>query len=323
MIIDKIREIGYTDFMNNVREIAKKINDIETITDVPMKERTTFRTGGCADLMIFPDNEQELQTVLKLLSEENLPFFILGGGANLLVSDDGIREPVISLEKMNRITVDGCRIRAEAGASVEDVCTAALDSCLSGVEFLYRLPGSVGGAVRMNARCYDHSICEVLDQIVYFDKNGKPLRRTPEEGGFGYKQSPFQNNGTVVTAAVFRLQKGNRTQIEAAMKANESDRERKGHFRYPCAGSIFKNDRRFGKPSGILIDEAGLRGLREGGAQVAPFHGNIIINTGKATSTEIRNLIETVRSRVFSSCGCRLEPEVVFAGEWKMSPLSL
>lgn len=93
--------------MNNVREIAKKINDIETITDVPMKERTTFRTGGCADLMIFPDNEQELQTVLKLLSEENLPFFILGGGANLLVSDDGIREPVISLEKMNRITVDG------------------------------------------------------------------------------------------------------------------------------------------------------------------------------------------------------------------------
>lgn len=302
--------------MDNVREIAKKINDIETITDAPMKERTTFRTGGSADLLILPADTEELQAVLRLLSQLRSPFFLLGGGANLLVSDDGIREPVISLEKMNRITVDGCRIRAEAGASVEAVCTAALGSSLSGVEFLYRLPGSVGGAVRMNARCYDRSICEVLEEIVYFDKNGEPMRRTPEDGGFGYKQSPFQENGTVVTAAVFRLREGNPSQIEAEMRANESDRERKGHFRYPCAGSIFKNDRRFGKPSGMLIDEAGLRGLREGGAQVAPFHGNIIINTGEATSTEIRRLIETVRNRVFSAVGCLMEPEVVFAGDW-------
>lgn len=302
--------------MDNVREIAKKINDIETITDAPMKERTTFRTGGSADLLILPADIEELQAVLRLLSQLRSPFFLLGGGANLLVSDDGIREPVISLEKMNRITVDGCRIRAEAGASVEAVCTAALGSSLSGVEFLYRLPGSVGGAVRMNARCYDRSICEVLEEIVYFDKNGEPMRRTPEDGGFGYKQSPFQENGTVVTAAVFRLREGNPSQIEAEMRANESDRERKGHFRYPCAGSIFKNDRRFGKPSGMLIDEAGLRGLREGGAQVAPFHGNIIINTGEATSTEIRRLIETVRNRVFSAVGCLMEPEVVFAGDW-------
>lgn len=302
--------------MDNVREIAKKINDIETITDAPMKDRTTFRTGGSADLLILPADIEELQAVLRLLSQLRSPFFLLGGGANLLVSDDGIREPVISLEKMNRITVDGCRIRAEAGASVEAVCTAALGSSLSGVEFLYRLPGSVGGAVRMNARCYDRSICEVLEEIVYFDKNGEPMRRTPEDGGFGYKQSPFQENGTVVTAAVFRLREGNPSQIEAEMRANESDRERKGHFRYPCAGSIFKNDRRFGKPSGMLIDEAGLRGLREGGAQVAPFHGNIIINTGEATSTEIRRLIETVRNRVFSAVGCLMEPEVVFAGDW-------
>ena len=302
--------------MDNVREIAKKINDIETITDAPMKERTTFRTGGSADLLILPADTEELQAVLRLLSQLRSPFFLLGGGANLLVSDDGIREPVISLEKMNRITVDGCRITAEAGASVEAVCTAALGSSLSGVEFLYRLPGSVGGAVRMNARCYDRSICEVLEEIVYFDKNGEPMRRTPEDGGFGYKQSPFQENGTVVTAAVFRLREGNPSQIEAEMRANESDRERKGHFRYPCAGSIFKNDRRFGKPSGMLIDEAGLRGLREGGAQVAPFHGNIIINTGEATSTEIRRLIETVRNRVFSAVGCLMEPEVVFAGDW-------
>lgn len=302
--------------MDNVREIAKKINDIETITDAPMKERTTFRTGGSADLLILPADIEELQAVLRLLSQLRSPFFLLGGGANLLVSDDGIREPVISLEKMNRITVDGCRIRAEAGASVEAVCTAALGSSLSGVEFLYRLPGSVGGAVRMNARCYDRSICEVLEEIVYFDKSGEPMRRTPEDGGFGYKQSPFQENGTVVTAAVFRLREGNPSQIEAEMRANESDRERKGHFRYPCAGSIFKNDRRFGKPSGMLIDEAGLRGLREGGAQVAPFHGNIIINTGEATSTEIRRLIETVRNRVFSAVGCLMEPEVVFAGDW-------
>lgn len=311
-----MREIDYTDSMNNVREIAKKINDIETITDAPMKNRTTFRTGGSADLLILPADTEELQTVLRLLSQLQSPFFLLGGGANLLVSDDGIREPVISLEKMNRITVDGCRIRAEAGASVEAVCTAALENSLSGIEFLYRLPGSVGGAVRMNARCYDRSICEVLDEIAYFNGSGEPLRRTPADGGFGYKQSPFQDNGTVVTAAVFRLKKGLPPQIEAEMKANESDREQKGHFRYPCAGSIFKNDRRFGQPSGVLIDKAGLRGLRNGNAQVAPYHGNIIINTGDATSKQIRTLIETVRERVFADSGCLMEPEVVFAGDW-------
>lgn len=302
--------------MNTVREIRKKINDIGTITDAPMKERTTFRTGGTADLLILPENTGELQTVLRLLSELRSPFFLLGGGANLVVSDDGIREPVISLEKMNRISVDGCRITAEAGASVEAVCTAALRNSLSGVEFLYRLPGSVGGAVRMNARCYDRSICEVIEEIVYTAADGTLCRRTPADGGFGYKQSPFQDNGTVVTAAVFRLREGNPPQIEAEMKANESDRERKGHFRYPCAGSIFKNDRRFGKPSGVLIDEAGLRGVRDGGAQVAPYHGNIIINTGEATSTEIRRLIETVRKRVFTDSGCLMEPEVIFAGDW-------
>lgn len=302
--------------MNTVREIAKKINAIETITDADMKSRTTFRTGGNADLLILPANVGELQTVLRLLKAEKSPFFLLGGGANLLVSDDGIREPVISLEKMKRIAVEGERIRAEAGARVESVVQAAAENELTGCEFLHRLPGTVGGAVRMNARCYEHSICEILEEIIYLDVNQKVCRRTPDDGGFAYKQSPFQNNDTVVTEAVFCLKKGNRASIKAEMNAVESDREQKGHFRFPCAGSVFKNDRRFGKPSGVLIDEAGLRGLNEGGAQVAPFHGNIIINTGTATSTEIRHLTECVQATVFNRCGCFLEPEIVFAGDW-------
>ena len=245
-----------------------------------------MRVGGDADLMIFPSSEEELRRVLRTLTDERLPYFILGGGTNLIVADKGIREPVISTGKLSRISVDGCRITAEAGAQVEDVCLAALNAGLSGLEFLYKLPGSVGGAVRMNARCYERSAAEVIESVRYLKGDGSPHTLSPTDGGFGYKRSPFQDNASVVVSAVFRLEPGDRRQIEEAMNAAESDRIQKGHFRYPSAGSVFKNDRRFGKPTGRLIDEAGLRGLKRGGA-----HRKLRIDQAVAVNTEqsVRN----------------------------------
>ena len=151
----------------------------------------------------------------------------------------------------------------------------------------------------------------------FLKTDGSAHTLLPTDGSFGYKRSPFQNNGTVVLSAVFRLEPGNRIQIEAAMNAAESDRIQKGHFRFPSAGSIFKNDRRFGKPTGQLIDEAGLRGLTRGGAQIAPYHGNIIINTGGATAADICVLIGTVEETVERNCGLRPEPETVFVGDFE------
>ena len=211
--------------MFNLREFEKKINGIETRRNVPMAQRTSFHVGGNADLVIFPASEMELQRVLRLLSAERTPYFVLGGGTNLIVADKGIREPVIATEKLKRIAVDGCRITAEAGARVEDVCLAALNAGLSGLEFLYKLPGSVGGAVRMNARCYERSAAEVIESVRYLKGDGSPHTLSPADGGFGYKRSPFQDNASVVVSAVFRLEPGDRRQIEEAMNAAESSIE--------------------------------------------------------------------------------------------------
>lgn len=300
--------------MNNVREFIKKFNTLEVILNAPLKSRTTFLVGGEAQCLLLPSTVRELQEILKELKGED--FFILGGGANLVISDEGVREPVISLEKLNKMDINHNEIRCEAGASVESLCLQAEEKSLGGIEFLWKLPGTVGGAVRMNARCYDKSICEVLKSVDFLEKDGSLSTWTPQEGGFDYKISPFQDNGRVVTAATFSLYKTSSAEIKAKMQACESDRTQKGHFRFPCAGSIFKNDRRFGKPSGQLIDEAGLRGLTLGGAQVAPFHGNIIINKGEASATDIKNLIEEVQKKVKAFSGFHLEPEVVFVGEW-------
>ena len=168
----------------------------------------------------------------------------------------------------------------------------------------------------MNARCYERSTAEVLESVRYLKTDGSPHTLSPADGGFGYKRSPFQDNASVVVSAVFRLEPGDRRQIEEAMNAAESDRIQKGHFRYPSAGSVFKNDRRFGKPTGRLIDEAGLRGLKRGGAQIAPYHGNIIINTGGAAADDILSLIETVEETLERRLGLRPEPETVFAGDF-------
>ncbi len=295
--------------------------------DEPMRGHTSFRIGGPADLYAAPDTFEELRAVLSLFSRERVPCFLLGGGTNILVSDKGIRGAVVDLNRLSGMEARGERVTALCGAPVSAVSELALSHGLAGLEFAYCLPGSVGGAVWMNARCYDREVSDVLvstESLAWAPASGEGpgddlflLSEKPLDCAvWGYKKSPFQRSGEVILRASFRLPAGDPRAIEAAMSEHRRDRERKGHFLFPCAGSIFKNNREFGVPTGKLIDSLGLKGRRIGNAQIAPFHGNIIVNTAEARAEDVLALIELVEEEVEKRLGFRLEREVLVVGEW-------
>jgi UDP-N-acetylmuramate dehydrogenase len=286
--------------------------------DRPLAEFTTFQVGGPADVLARPRTAEELRELVAALSRGDVPFWVLGGGANVVVSDRGVRGVVISIGDLDEVSVSGTVIRSGAGAAISDVAAAAADHDLSGLEFIYAMPGSTGGAVWMNARCYGGEIASVLHRVDYVTREGSSGSYAPDPGDFAYKVSPFQDGRRIITAVEFALTAapGRRAEMWDAMRSYEDDRRSKGHFAFPCAGSIFKNDRRFGRPSGRIIDEVGLRGRRRGGAMVSAGHGNIIVNTGTASAEDIRILTEEVQSTVYRATGFRLEPEVLFVGDW-------
>jgi UDP-N-acetylmuramate dehydrogenase len=303
----------------NVEKTAEKINIRGQLrTREPMSAHTSFGIGGPADLFAVPDDTEDLVALLRFADEQQLPRFILGGGANILVSDAGIRGLVIHMGSLARIRAEDERLIVGAGAAISDASEEAAAAGLSGLEFIYRMPGSTGGALWMNARCYGSSIADVTERVDYLDHSYRPASLSPRLGeqGFSYKYSPFQENGGIITEAVFVLEPADHAEIETRMGEVADDRERKGHFRFPSAGSVFKNDRGFGSPTGRILDELGLRGLRRGDAQIAPFHGNIIINRGSATAEEVRWLVETAQRTALERKGLNLETEIRFIGEW-------
>ena len=283
-----------------------------------MADHTTFRIGGPADLFARPVSRDEALELCRFCAAEGLPIFVLGGGANILVSDRGIRGMVIDTRHLDTVVRRGRTIEAMAGAAVSDVSAYAAEACLSGLEFIYAMPGSVGGSVWMNARCYSVSIAEAIDDVEYIDLRGSPeLRRDAvSPGAFSYKVSPFQAFPCLITAARFRLRPGSREESLRSMAEHRSDRELKGHFIYPSAGSAFKNDPAFGAPTGRIVDLLGLKGLRVGDAAVAEYHGNVVVNLGGATARDVRALLEQVERRVLDAHGFRLEREVLLVGEW-------
>jgi UDP-N-acetylmuramate dehydrogenase len=285
--------------------------------DEPMKEHTSFRIGGPADLYIRPANADETAEVLRVCARESVPVFILGGGTNILVADRGIRGVVVDLSRLAGMRVDGTLVIAQGGTPISDVAELALAQGLKGMEFAYSLPGSVGGAVWMNARCYGSEIGDVLEHADYLDEDLRPRSYRMRREDWGYKRSPFQDAQGVILSIGLRLSPGDRAETEVLMRSHRADRERKGHFLHPCAGSIFKNNRAFGAPTGQLIDSLGLKGTRLGGAQVAPFHGNIFINTGDARASDMRALIELVAGEVQMRLGLELEKEVILVGDWE------
>lgn len=337
--------------MNNVRKLWENSNITVrypelgacVLFDEPMSAHTTFKVGGPADLFVSPSSTEELCAVFDLFREARVPVSLVGGGSNLLVSDRGIRGAVVSLLSFNAIAcldtpqdsvsppVSGrIFVRAGAGASMKDLTEWCASSGLSGLERFAGLPGSVGGAVFMNARCYETSVSDVFfaAEVMHFGNGRYRIEESKfDPDGWSYKKSPFQertgtdslvleDKASVILSAVFMLSSGVESRIREEMEKYVRDREDKGHFRFPSAGSMFKNNHAFGKPSGKLIDEAGLRGFRIGDAQVAPWHGNFVINAGNARAEDLRLLVTEVQRRVFAATGFLLEPEVIFAGEW-------
>jgi UDP-N-acetylmuramate dehydrogenase len=301
----------------SVGKLAAKIKLRGRFTTAePMSAHTSFRLGGPADLYVVPADPEDLAAALSILRDEGVPVLLLGGGTNLLVADRGIRGAVVDLTGIRGLAVGHGTMSALCGTPMDDAAEFARDRGLAGLEFAASLPGTVGGAVWMNARCYDREVADALESVESLDDRLVLQRRTIDPEAWGYKRSPFQSAAEVIVRAVFRLSPGDPRAIGAEMRRHREDRVAKGHFLHPCAGSVFKNDRSFGKPTGKLIDELGLKGLAVGGAQVAPFHGNIIVNLGGATAADVRTLIERVEREVAARLGLRLEREVILVGEW-------
>ena len=307
--------------------------------DEPMSSHTTFKVGGNADAWVRPEKDIFPDYAAKLLAsarEEGISVFVLGGGANIVVSDSGIRGIVLDTGLWDGVfsefshgghkgTEGGASITVKvlSGSLVDGLADRLAALGLSGLEFLAGLPGTVGGAVWMNARCYEKSISDALIETEILDGNFQPqiVPFCPED--FSYKKSPFQGLEALILSARFAVRKRRGEDMRREMMEYRRDRVEKGHYRFPSAGSAFKNSHSFGEPTGRIVDQVGLRGLSIGGAQVAPWHGNIIINTGNATACDIKNLMDEVSRRVRADRGFNLESEILFVGEWDNDPLKL
>lgn len=306
--------------MNTLRKLTENFNTNMSIRfDEPMSEHTTFKVGGKADAFFEPASTEELKTLIEFLKTNGQQFFVFGGGSNLVVSDDGIEGAVICTRKMNSISLmqntDGLYLNCAAGTLMDEIAEFCEKNSISGLETFSGLPGTIGGAVFMNARCYEHSISDVLKSAVYFDEDTRTIQSYEfNEADWAYKKSPFQNRKAVILEAQLKCTAGEKEQIKTLNAHYIEDRKGKGHFKFPSAGSVFKNNHDFGSPSGKIIDQAGLRGFSIGGAQIAPWHGNFIINTGNATAEDIHNLVIHVTNEVKRQTGFVLEPEIIFVG---------
>lgn len=287
-------------------------NSIEYKLNEPMSCHTSFKIGGAADIFISVRSANELSAVFKKCGELNIPHFIIGKGSNLLVSDLGLEGAVISLSGLNGISVSGEEITCGAGAALSDVCRAALRNSLTGLEFAYGIPGSIGGAVYMNAGAYGGEISGAVLCAECMTADGSTVKVEAKDMNFGYRKSVFKENGTTVISAVLRLQKGEKKEIEEKMEDYISRRKSKQPLEYPSAGSFFKRPE--GYFAGALIEKNGLKGATEGGAQVSCKHAGFIINRGGATAADVMKLSRKVSDTVLAKDGVSLEREVIFIG---------
>lgn len=293
-------------------EIAGEANVRE---QEPMSRHTTFRIGGPADYFVLPRSSGELAAVIAFCRKEQVPWHIIGNGSNLLVGDRGVRGVVIQLFKnFQNISVEGETVTLQAGVINSLAAKRILDAGLTGFEFAAGIPGTIGGAVVMNAGAYGGEMKEVISEATVLDENGEFLTLSNSELEMGYRTSIVARRGYVVTEAKLSLRHGVREEIAARMEELKEKRVAKQPLEYPSAGSTFKRPE--GYFAGKLIMDAGLRGFSVGGAQVSEKHCGFVINTGDATAADVVALMEAVQQRVQEKFGVRLEPEVKRLGEF-------
>ena len=280
----------------------------------PMKKHTTFRVGGPADVLVQPD-ETALAAILALCRQYHVSYSFIGNGSNLLVGDKGIRGVVIEMtDPMGNIEVDGTKITAQAGAMLSKIANTAASNGLGGMEFAAGIPGSVGGAVVMNAGAYGGEMKDIIEKVYVLDENGAQLELDRDALDLGYRQSCIPEKKYIVTKVVLELVPRNEAEIRSEMKELNEKRAEKQPLQYPSAGSTFKRPE--GYFAGKLIMDAGLRGYQVGGAQVSEKHCGFVINKGDATAADICQLMRDVSDKVQAQFGVVLEPEVKMIGEF-------
>lgn len=280
----------------------------------PMSKHTTFRVGGPADVMVSPKGEA-LSQVIRLCTQHKVPYYIVGNGSNLLVGDGGIRGVVIEMGKgQDTLYIEENRVVAGAGTLLSKTANLAAEHGLCGMEFAAGIPGTLGGAVVMNAGAYGGEMKDIIECVTVLDVNGGELTLTAEELELGYRRSCIIERGYIVTRVVLKLTPGDKVTILNYMKELREQRTTKQPLEYPSAGSTFKRPE--GYFAGKLIQDAGLRGYRVGGAQVSEKHCGFVINLGQATAADIRKLIYDVQAEVEKQFQVRLVPEVKMVGEF-------
>lgn len=280
----------------------------------PMKKHTTFRVGGPADVLVQPD-ETALAAILALCRQYHVPYSFIGNGSNLLVGDKGIRGVVIEMtDPMGNIEVDGTKITAQAGAMLSKIANTAASNGLGGMEFAAGIPGSVGGAVVMNAGAYGGEMKDIIEKVYVLDENGAQLELDRDALDLGYRHSCIPKKKYIVTKVVLELVPRDEAEIRSEMKELNEKRAEKQPLQYPSAGSTFKRPE--GYFAGKLIMDAGLRGYQVGGAQVSEKHCGFVINKGDATAADICQLMQDVSDKVQAQFGVVLEPEVKMIGEF-------
>ena len=296
-------------------ELEQFLRAEQFIFHAPMKKHTTFKIGGEADVLIFPSSTEEVSKIFKLINEFNIPCTILGNGSNVLVRDKGIRGAVIKFTEtfFGTMRCEGQRLTACAGASLKDVSYFAADNGLTGMEFAVGIPGSIGGAIFMNAGAYGGEMKNTVASVKAVTRDGNFVEFSGASLHLGYRHSIFQENNCAICEVELILQRGNIDEIRYKMTDFTERRESRQPLDMPSAGSTFKRPK--GYFAGTLIDQTGLKGLRVGGAMVSEKHAGFVVNVGDATAQDVLNLIEEVRQRVNEAHGVTLSPEVRIIGE--------
>lgn len=289
-------------------DLCKEI-ECEYSTQTMLRDYTSFKIGGKADVMLYPDSIEKLSAVVSLINKENITALVLGKGSNMLAHDEGFRGVVINTCKLDEISLlDDTTIICQCGVSLSKLCRFALDNSLTGLEFAFGIPGTAGGAAYMNAGAYGGEMKDVLVTCEHIDSNGTIGKYSGDELELSYRKSVYSDSSLIITTLTLKLSKGNPAEIKAKMDELMSKRREKQPLEFPSAGSTFKRPE--GYFAGALIEQCDLKGYTVGGAQVSEKHAGFVINKGGATASDVLSVMSHCQSVVYNETGVKLEPEV-------------
>ena len=300
--------------MLKIIDKLKQIQSLKVEQNVMLKKYTTFKVGGPANIFVTPRTEQALIKLTRIINETDQSYFVLGKGSNIIVGDKGYNGIIIYTGQLDKIKVDNNTIVAQSGATLKDIAEIAQDYSLTGMEFASGIPGSLGGAVFMNAGAYGGEMNDIIQKVSAVDQKGQKKVMPKKELNLSYRSSIFQENEYIILNAFLKLTKRNKDDIRAKMDKLERKRKNKQPLEYPSAGSSFKRPK--DHYTGPLIEKANMKGYQIGGAQVSEKHAGFIVNKGNATAQDIVKLIQKIQKEVYAISGVKLKPEPKFLGKF-------